>query len=305
MAWQMHSEIQRRGKKVRYHDSLSHEDHSASYPVLCDSLPVRLHRTLERGAARDRATRWKYQQHLRYGGTNWSGAGCQRFRRRRSEAVSRPHAAAIAGTVSYPNAGTFSGYEQRVLPDGHPIYGLVDKCQSGGRLLRVPRQPGCCCEISPIHKMKVTMPNKAAAGSCAVTSSLNIGHLGRAVLTSVVGRLDRRGENTLDSMIRLIHFVERRPLKVSIAPWLGSLPTIGLMFVLGQQGFHFDPSALVMCVFSLVLSSVALINLIRAERHGYCRRAPREKRFWAIPEAVCCQGRRCELNPVIEGSCER
>jgi hypothetical protein len=69
-------------------------------------------------------------------------------------------------------------------------------------------------------------------------------------------------------MTRFIHFLERRPLTVSIVAWLVSLPTIGAMFALGQQGFHFDASALAMCVFSLVLSSVALLNLIRADKRG-------------------------------------
>jgi hypothetical protein len=69
-------------------------------------------------------------------------------------------------------------------------------------------------------------------------------------------------------MTRLFHFIERRPLTVSIAAWLASLPTIGLIFA-HRDSFHFDASAFAMCIFSLVLSGIALANLIRADRHGY------------------------------------
>ena len=69
-------------------------------------------------------------------------------------------------------------------------------------------------------------------------------------------------------MTRLFHFIERRPLTVSIAAWLASLPTIGLMLALSDN-FYFDAGAFAMCIFSLVLSSIGLANLIRADRHGY------------------------------------
>jgi hypothetical protein len=69
-------------------------------------------------------------------------------------------------------------------------------------------------------------------------------------------------------MIRPFHFIERRPLTVSIAAWLVSLPALG--FTLGlNDGFHLDAAVFAMCIFSLSLSSIALTNLIRAAERGY------------------------------------
>jgi hypothetical protein len=70
-------------------------------------------------------------------------------------------------------------------------------------------------------------------------------------------------------MKMVIQFIERRPLTISVFALLASLPSIGLMVALGNTGFHFDRNALAVSLFTLSISLIALINLIRADKRGY------------------------------------
>lgn len=56
---------------------------------------------------------------------------------------------------------------------------------------------------------------------------------------------------------------------VSLVALVGSLPSFGALFALGQGAFYFDWRAFGFATLSFLLSVAAVISLIGAERRGY------------------------------------
>jgi heme exporter protein D len=70
-------------------------------------------------------------------------------------------------------------------------------------------------------------------------------------------------------MSTLSQTAQRSPLGVSAVALGASLPSLGALFALGQDGFYFEWRAFAIAGLSLCLSTAAVVNLVRAETRGY------------------------------------
>jgi predicted Kef-type K+ transport protein len=66
-----------------------------------------------------------------------------------------------------------------------------------------------------------------------------------------------------------LRYAEKKPLAVSVVALLASLPSVGALISRSFEGFRYDWRVAGLCVFSLAISVLAVVNLIRAENRGY------------------------------------